>query len=516
MANKTISIMKLKQIVRLKSEGCSNRKIALMLSIHRETVGNYVTQIKSCKASYSELLSMPDNELESLFEKPPNQKADIVRVTALREFFPYMDKELKRVGVDRWNMWREYMQGHADGYAYSHFCREYHRWFKKQDVVMHFEHKAADKLYVDFTGKKLEIVDRDSGEITKVDVLVAVLGCSQYTYVEATKNQQKENFIAAVENALHYFGGVPQAIVPDNLKPAVTKGNKYEPKLNEAFEDFGLHYGTTILPTRPYEPRDKALVEGAVNITYKRIFAPLRNLTFFHITELNIAIKEQLEGYNTIHFRGKDHSRKELFVQLEKGQLAPLPVDRYEIKKFKLVTVLQLSHVLLLEDKHYYSVHYKHMGEKVKLIYTKSYVEIYSKGERIALHQRNYRKYSYTTVKHHMPSAHQFVADWSPEKFLSWATDIGPPTKAVIEKILESKAHPEQGYRSCVGILSFVRKVGKERLNKACSRAMYYQNYNYGSIKNILDRGLDKEILPEEEQYKLPFHDNIRGKEYYQ
>jgi len=252
-----------------------------------------------------------------------------------------------------------------------------------------------------------------------------------------------------------------------------------------------------------------------VNIVYKRIFAPLRNITFFHIRELNSAIQEQQESYNAIHFRGKDYSRKELYVQLEKEQMTSLPVDRYEIKKFKLVTVLKLSHVWLLEDKHYYSVHYKHMGEKVKLIYTKSYVEIYSKGERIALHQRNYRKYGYTTVKDHMPSAHQFITDWSPEKFLSWATDIGTETKAVVEKILESKAHPEQGYKSCVGILSFARKVGKERLNKACSRAIYYQNYNYGSIKNILDRGLDKETLIEEDQYKLPFHDNIRGKEYY-
>jgi transposase len=518
MANTTISMSKLKQIIRLKTEGNSQRKIAQMVGIHRETVSNYLKQVLAGGISYEQLLTLEEHDLEELFEKPaPPAGIDQQKLGALREFFPYADKELGRVGVDRWNLWIEYKALHPQGYAYSHFCREYRRWNKQQDVAMHFEYKAAEKLFIDFTGKKLEITNRDSGEKIKVEVLVAVLGYSQYTYVQATESQRKECFIEGVENALHYFGGVPQALVVDNLKSAVTKASKYEPILNETFDDFGLHYQTVILPTRPHEPRDKALVEGAVNITYKRIFAGLRDEVFFSMSELNTAIAELLEKkYNAIAFKGKEYSRNDLFTQIEKAQLVPLPQDRYEIKYFKWITVLKSSHVYLLEDRHYYSVHYRYLGERVKLIYTRSKVEIYFKGERIAFHGRNPRAYGYTTVKDHMPSSHQFVSDWNPQKFLDWAQSIGDETKIVIEKILLSRVHPEQGYKSCVGILSFAKRLGKERLNDACKRAVEYQSYNYNSIKSILDKGLDKEQQKQDQQYSLPLHENIRGKEYYQ
>jgi transposase len=519
MANTTISMSKLKQIIRLKTQGYSQRKIARMASIHRGTVSSYLKQVAACGMSEEKLLALEENELEKLFEKPPLAAAvDQKKLETLKNFFPYAGKEMGRIGVDRYNLWMEYKAANANGYAYSHFCRQYKRWAKQQDVVMHFEYKAGEKLFIDFTGKKLEITNRESGEIKKVEVLVAVLGYSQYTYVEATENQRKEYFIAALENALHYFGGVPKAIVVDNLKSAVLKASKYEPTLNETLDDFSVHYGTAILPTRPYEPRDKALVEGAVNITYKRIFAALRDRVFFHVAELNTAIAELLqEKYNAIAFQGKEHSRSDLFIQIEKSQLSSLPLERYQIKYFKWITVLKTSHVYLLDDKHYYSVHYRYMGEKVKLIYTLSVVEVYCKGERIALHRRDCRPYGYTTVKDHMPSSHQFVSDWNPEKFLSWAQSIGEETKRVIEKILLLRIHPEQGYKSCVGILSFAKRVGKDRLNNACKRAVFYQSYSYNSIKSILDKGLDKEPIQEDpRQQSLPFHENIRGKEYYQ
>lgn len=515
MANTTINMQKVRQIIRLKSEGKSNRLIAQVLKVHRTTVRKYVAGIESLAISYEELLLKSDAELKQLFMQPADPCKD-KRTEALNAWFPYMDKELKRVGVDRWNLWMEYKETHPDGYAYSHFCRAYNRHQRQDDVSMHFEHKAGDKLYIDFTGSKLEVVDRSTGEVKKVEVLISVLGCSQLTYVEATESQKKDHFITGVENALHYFGGVPRAIVPDNLKSAVTKACKYEPYLNETFQDFALYYGTVILPTRSLKPRDKALVERTVNIIYKRIYAPLRNTIFFSLAELNEAIRELLEDHHKLKFKGKDHSRRELFDQVERETLGPLPQSRYELKKYAWVTVLKSSHVCLSEDKHYYSVHYKYLGEKVKVCYTLTSVEVYHKGERIALHQRSRSGFKYTTVKEHLPSTHNFVSEWSPEKFLGWAEDVGAEARVVVEKILQSRPHPEQAYKACVGILSFARKVGKDRLNNACSRAMFYQSYTYGSIKSILDNGLDKQPIRNEEQYALPLHGNIRGKDYYQ
>jgi transposase len=514
MSNRPIMILTLKQIIRLKAQGISNRQIAISLNSTRKTVDKYVKRIDQLELTYQDLLFYDDSVLENLFQNPVTVAIDDQRKEVLCSWMEYIDKELKRVGVTRWNLWAEYKNKHKDGYGYSQFCAAYQSWQDQHAVVMHFEHKAGDKLYVDYTGKKLEVTDRGTGEITSVDVLVAVLGASQYTYVEATTSQKKEDFIYAVENALYFFKGVPRAIVADNLKSAVIKASKYEPRLNETFEDFALHYETTILPTRSRKPRDKSLVEGAVNIVYNRIFSALRNITFFHLSELNMAIWELLENYNTINFQGKDHSRLDLFNQIEKQTLFPLPQQRYELKKYALVTVLKSSHIWLLEDKHYYSVHYKHLGQKVKLIYTLSSVEIYYKTERIAFHQRSVNPYKYTTVREHMPSTHNFVSDWNPEMFLNWAANIGADTKAVVEKILQSKQHPEQAYKSCVGILGFAKKVGNERLNNACSRVIYYQSYNYYSIKNILDKGLDKEQAAEL-QYTLPLHDNIRGEDYY-
>jgi transposase len=515
MANKTISMSKLRQIIRLKEQGISNRKLASLLGVHRETVRNYTNQMEELGLSYQELLEQEDLLLENLFVKHKTPAKDAVRLSQMLDYYPTMEKELGRVGVDKWNLWLEYKEKNNDGYAYSHFCREYNRWHLNKQVSAHFEHKAGDKIYVDYTGSKLHIVDRKTGEIQPVDVLVVLLGYSQYTYVEASISQKKGDFIASVENALHYFGGVPSAIVTDNLKSAVTKSCKYEPKVNETFESFALHYNTVILPTRAYKPKDKALVEGAVKIVYKRIFAPLRDRVFFTLSELNQAIKEELEKHNALLFKGKDHSRKQLYLEVEKQTLHPLASSRYELQNYNWQTVHKNSHVYLSEDKHYYSVPYKHISQKVKVVYTRSSIEIYANHERIAAHKREIGFYKYTTEPMHMPSTHRFVSEWNPERFISWAKDIGEPTKIIIEKILETKSHPEQSYKACLGVLSFAKKVGKERLNNACDRAMYYQSYGYQIIKNILTKGLDKEPIQLEIPCEIPNHDNIRGEVYY-
>jgi transposase len=372
MANKTISMSKVRQIIRLKEQGISNRKIASLLGVHRETVRNYTNQMEELGLSYQELLEQEDLLLENLFIKHKTPAKDAVRLSQMLDYYPTMEKELGRVGVDKWNLWLEYKEKNKNGYAYSHFCREYNRWHLNKQVSAHFEHKAGDKIYVDYTGSKLHIVDRKTGEIKPVEVLVVLLGYSQYTYVEASISQKKEDFIASVENALHYFGGVPSAIVTDNLKSAVTKSCKYEPKVNETFESFALHYNTVILPTRAYKPKDKALVEGAVKIVYKRIFAPLRDSVFFTLSELNQAIKEELEKHNALLFKGKDHSRKQLYLEVEKQTLHPLASSRYELQNYNWQTVHKNSHVYLSEDKHYYSVPYKHISQKVKVVYTRS------------------------------------------------------------------------------------------------------------------------------------------------
>ena len=515
MANKKLNIIMIKEIIRLKQGGSSHQKIADLLSVSRTTVIKYVKQIEAGRYKYRDLLELSDHELDTIFS---GQDVDDkkLRYSTLSDFFTYMDKELKRVGVTRWHLWAEYKRENRDGYSYSQFCYHYQQWCIHKEAHMHIDHKAGDKLFVDYAGNKLSIVDRETGEIKQVEVFIATLGASQKTYVEASYDQSLESFIGSVENTLQYLGGVPRAIVPDNLKSAVTKSDKYEPGINERFADFSAHYNTTILPARARKPKDKALVEGSVKIVYHRIYAALRNCVFHSLKELNHAIKQLLVDYNAIVFQGKDHSRQDLFEELDKPALSALPTEKYEYKRYKQATVQKNCNVYLGEDKHYYSVPYKYIGKQVKIIFDQNGVEIYHAYKRLALHARSLKKYGYTTEKEHLPSHHRFVAEWSPEKFIKWAGDIGEPTHELIRMVLQAKSHPEQGYKSCLGILSLSRKVGRERLNKACERALYYQNYNYQVVKKILEKGLEQTSPTEQgTQTKIPFHDNIRGQEYY-
>jgi transposase len=478
MANKLIIMEKLRQIIRLQQDGYSSRKISQVLGLHRETVRRYVAQILELGMSADMLLKEEDSVLTSLFEKPKFLKIDVVRLNRLQELFPSMEKELGRVGADKWNLWSEYRQVEPDGYTYSHFCREYKRWLRKQDVSAHFEHKAGDKVFADYTGKKLFIVDKATGEIKTVEVFIAILGFSNYIYVEATASQKKEDFINSIENALHYFGGVPQGIVTDNLKSGVTKGSNYEPVLNETFECLALHYGTTVIPTRIYCPRDKALVEGAVKIVYRRIFFPIRKTTFFSLGEMNAEIRKLNVLLNANNFQGRDHCRKTLLNQIEIKELRPLPLERYKIKNFKWLTVQNNGHIYLSDDKRHYSVHYTHIGEKVKVAYTNTQVEIYLNHARIGVHRRDTTQPGYTTIAEHMASSNLFVSKWNPAFFINWASGVGEPTKRLIEKILQSKAHPEQGYKSCLGILTLAKErgIGKERVNNACTRYEFFKS----------------------------------------
>jgi len=505
---------KVRKVIQLHYQGKAKLFISKYLSLSRNTVKKYIALYQILNLSIDDIKTKSDAELDTLFSK---SQEDVLspKLLAVYAFFPYMERELKKTGITKQRMWEEYYQKHPDGLKSSQFGEYYQKWSKKVNPVMHMNHKAEDKMFVDYAGKTLEIVDYGTGEIREVQFFVAILGASQYTYAEASMSQKKEDFIASVENAIHYFKGVPAAIVPDNLKSAVTKSNRYEPTLNETFFDFAEHYGTTILPARAYKPRDKSLAEGAVKILYQRIYPTLRRETFHDLKTLNKAIWESLEVHNNKKLTGRPTSRIQLFNEDEKDKLAPLPVERYEIKQLSFATVMQNGHVVLSKDKHYYSVPYQYMRKKVKLVYTSNKVEIFHKYNRIALHQRSFKSYNYTTVTGHLASTHQFITNWTPQRFINWADSIDKDVKEFIIQVLENKQHPEQAYKSCMGVLSFAKKVGNERLTNACKRALDHNIYNYKIIQKILQNGLDKLNNEPVQDQELPLHENIRGKNYY-
>lgn len=509
-------MIKIRQILRLQSQGLSKLQIAAQTGIARNTLKKYIKEFTSSGLSFEEINELSDKELEDLFVKPEDRPLN-ERLQTLFSLFPAIEKELKRKGVTRQLLWKEYKTHHPDGVGLSQFKHYFSQWKAQVNPTMHMEHKAGDKLYVDFAGDKLEIINEQTGEVKPVEVFVAILGASQLTYVEAVMTQQKEDFIFACENALHYCGGVPAAIVPDNLKSAVSKSSKYEPTLNETFADFAEHYGTSILPARAYRPRDKALVENAVRIIYTRIYVKVKRQQYLTLQDLNLAILTALEEHNNAPLRGRNYSRRQQFDEVERNTLMPLPELRYELKKHQYATVAKNGHVGLSADKHYYSVPYRFIGKKVKLLYSRSSVEIFYNYERIALHERTKSAYRYTTQKDHMASTHRFVSEWTPERFTSWAAGIHEDVRLYVLKVLDRKQHPEQAYKSCMGILGFAKKVGNDRLIKACQRALGYGAYNYKTIQKILERELDLRDTPDEtDQLQMPFHDNIRGENYYQ
>jgi transposase len=505
---------KIREIIRMHGIArLSQRQIALALNISRPVVSDYIRKFEKTNLKYENIQDMSDENILKIIKG--DHETEDKRNNELASKFEHYTKELKRVGVTRNSLWEEYIREYPDGYSYPHFCYHLRIWQKNNRVTMHIDHKAGDKMFVDFTGKKMNIVDRATGEITEVEIFVGVLGASQLTYVEATLSQKKEDWIKANENALMFFEGAPNAIVPDCLKSGVTKGNKYEPEINPEYLDFARHYDTTILPARPHKPKDKALAENAVKIVYAWIFAPLRDRIFFSLKELNKAIREELIRYNSKAMQKLKLSRRELFNEIEKSELKPLPAGKYEFKKFAKAKVQINYHIYLGEDKHYYSVPYRYAGKCLELIYTGSSVEIFHSHSRIAFYKRDRRPHKYTTQKEHMPSHHKWVAEWNPERIIKWADNIGGHTKNIIKIVLNKKTHPEQGYKVCLGILSLAKKYGNKRVNQACKRALYYEYYSYRGVKNILENGMEN--LQEEKSYSrsLPEHENIRGNYYY-
>jgi len=514
MAQRRTSMRKIREILRLKEAGLSKRQITRSLKVSRPVVTQYLADFRAENLSYESIKQISDSELLSILDKGKERKSKRYRVLSRK--FEYFLKELKKTGVTLLTLWEEYRLEYPDGYEYSQFCHHFKVWRSTSDVSMHIEHKAGDMMFVDYAGKKFTIYDRITGKPREVSVFVAVLGASQLTYVEATRTQKQRDWINANVNALHYFGGVPKAIVPDCLKTGVTKACKYEPELNPAFLEFAEYYDTAIVPARPLSPQDKALVENTVKIIYTRLFAPLRNRRFYSLEELNRAFQKLLEKHNNAFFQRTRISRRSLFEDIEKDVLMPLPGEKYEYRDFSHPRVQQNYHVELREDRHYYSVPYQLAGEQIAMFSTSQTVEIYYDNQRVAFHKRNYKKFGYTTSKQHMPPPHKFYAGWSPERFINWGKAIGKNTGELVKEVLGAKKHPQQAFKSCWGILSFAKKYGDERLEKACKRALKYESYSYSSIKNILKNGLDKvEEGAAPEGKTISLHENIRGAEYY-
>ncbi len=516
MARTRIGMKKIRDVIRLKSTTeMSERQVAKALSISRPVVAKYWNGFLASGLAYEQIAEMADSELLRMVEKPKVGKS--AKYQEMSRYFPHIVIELKRKGVTLHLLWQDYKQEHPGGYQYSQFCYHFTSWKNTSEVRMHIKHKAGDKMFVDYAGEKWPITDPKTGKQRPAEVFVAVLGASGLAYVEATPSQEKQEWIRSNERGLWYFGGVTAAIVPDNLLSAVSRSDPYEPGINLMFDDFAEYYDTVIIPARVRKARDKALVENAVRLVYQRIYAPLRNRTFYSIEELNEAIGPLLEEHNNKAFQRLEISRRELFERTERSALKPLPPERYPMKETKCVTVQFNYHVELREDLHYYSVpHYLYKKDprtRVKLVYDERIVAIYYDNTRIAQHIRDRSPNGYSTLPEHMPAEHRLYADWSPQRIMKWAKAIGTEVALVIEKVLESRKHPEQAFKVCLGILNLSKKYGPERLKKACKQANSFGTYSFKRIESMLKLALEEEQHPELEL--IPTHENIRGSDYY-
>ncbi len=513
MANK-LDPMDLKQIITLHLDGYSNRKIGDQLGISRNTINHYIKLFESSNYKFPKLLEMDNSVLKELFTA--HTTIDNHRFNELTLHFDRVNKGRNLPGFTFSFHYNEYKQKAKNPYSYTQFMEHYKRKFAKIKGSMKLEHEAGKEVYIDYAGKKLHIVNKETGELIPVEVFVAILPNSQYTYIEASMSQKREDMIESMANALSFFGGVPKAIVSDNLKSAVTRASKYEPEINRTFKDFARHYNCVINPTRSYSPQDKALVENAVRLSYQRIYYPMREMIFFSLKELNAEIKRLLVSYNDLLFQRKEASRKELFQSVERSFLKELPSTPYQIKDYRRAKVQKIGYVYFSADKNYYSVPYRYIGKSTMIHYTKNTIEVYYNHERIAFHKRNINKGYYNTNKDHLQSTHKFYSDWSPEFFKKKAAHYGENVEAIIEGLFIDIDYPETAYKRAMGIIQLGKIYGAERLDNACERALLAETYSYRRISNILKNNLDKEpIISQDKHHYIPCHENIRGAETY-
>lgn len=501
----------LKQVLQLHKEGIAIREIARRVGISRNSVRKYLSRLVAEKGTSDlELASEAyDNDLLAL---------EAERLRQATAHFAGAERELSKTGVTRQLLWQEYLQEHPDGYSYSRYCHHLQQYLKNRDLSMHLEYERGDMVMIDFAGKKQHYRDQATGERIECEVFVAILPFSGLIFCLAVASQRMADFICCINAMLRYYGGVTITILCDNLRTAVIRPDRYEPVFTDLCNQLSEHYSTTFSATRPYSPRDKAMVERAVNIVYTHVYAPLRNREFNSLEALNAAMQEQLVLLNNKPYKNTPYSRWYFYEQQERSLLKLLPTEPFALKKTAQLTVQRNYHVQLSEDHRYYSVPYQHVGKKVKVFYDQRVVEVYLEGERIALHVRKSHNKAYTTLAEHMPPHHQRmqqIKGFNREDLLAQAARIGTAAVQAATLMLENSIYIEQNYKACFGMLMLQKKYGRDRLEAACSRALQGSRINYTMIRNILEAGLDKQLDRLEER-SLPSHDNIRGKDHYQ
>ena len=512
MAAKRLPMRKIREVLRLKHEvGLSHRAIARACSVGVGTVSLYVTRAREAGLGWPLPAEVDETALEArLLRSPrgpdgPRPQPDP----------PHIHRQLMRPGVTLHLLWMEYLEVHPSGYRYSQFCDIYRRWRKKLHPSMRQRHRAGEKAFVDYSGQKPHIVDRQTGEEIEVELFVGALGASSYTYAEASRDQKLASWIPSHTRMLEYFGGSPEIWVPDNLKSGITKPCRYEAGINRTYQELAEHYGAVVIPARVKRPKDKAKVESAVQVAQRWILAALRDRTFFSLVELNEAIREGLGALNSRPMQRLGVSRRELYQELDRPALKPLPAERYQMAQWRPCRVSIDYHVAV--DKNYYSVPYQLIGELLEARFTPTIVEIYFKSRRVASHRRLSGRGQASTETEHMPSSHRAHAEWTPSRLIHWAEKTGPATGRMVAEIMRLRRHPEQGYRACLGILRLGKSYGSERLESAAARAERLASYSYRTIKNILSSGADQVPLEEESSSPepTPHHANIRGADYY-
>ncbi len=510
MPGKRVSMRKTREVLRLHYElKLGQRQIARSACLSQSTVHDYLERFAASGLKWPLPSGMTETELEAaLFPAPPKTSEAVATGRPMPDFVRLHEELQRNKHVTLQLLWEEYRAANPDGYGYSRFCHHYQRWRGSRDVVMRQQHRAGEKLFVDWAGAKVPIYSRDSDAVHEASLFVAVLGASNYTYAEATWSQDTACWIGAHVRAFEYIGGLPELVVPDNPRTGVIRTCRYEPDLNPTYQEMAAHYGVGVLPARVRKPRDKAKVEVGVQIVQRWIVAALRHRRFFSLTELNQAIGELLEKLNQRQFRKREGSRALLFAEIDRPALRPLPAERFD-----------LSHIdyHIQYDHSFYSVPYQLVRQSVEVRATPAVVEIFHKGVRVASHVRTHKPHVAVTHPEHRPKSHRAHLQWPPSRIVQWAQTVGPHTAQVVEKILASYPHPEMGYRSCLGIIRLGQRYPIQRVEAAAERALRTGAVSFKSIQSILRRGLDQQPLGDSTPIAPRLaHDNVRGAEYFQ
>lgn len=504
---------KISEVLRLKhSCKLSTRAIARSCGIVHSTVGEYLRRADEAGLTWPLPDDLDEAQLEAqLFPPPPAIQPDQRPLPDWSE----VHLEMKRhKGVTRFLLWQEYKAASPDGYQYSRFCELYDQWRGRQDLVMRQTHRAGEKLFIDYAGQTVPVVDRKTGEVRESQIFVAALGASSYAYCEATWTQSLPDWIASHVRAFGFFGGVAEVLVPDNLKSGVTSPHLYEPDLNPTYQELASHYVVAVVPARVCRPKDKAKAESGVQVVERWILARLRKQIFFSLAELNEEIVRLLQELNERPFQKLEGCRRSLFEELDRPALRPLPDTAYEYAEWKQAKVHIDYHVDA--GRHYYSVPSELVGQRCEVRLTAATVEVYHRGRRVASHRRSHHRGGHTTQREHMPESHRQHAEWTPERLVRWAAEAGDATAEVARHILERRPLPQQGFRSCLGVMRLGKRYGHARLEAACQRALRTGACSYRSLESILKNGLDQQPLPMVVEVAPPIeHGNIRGADYY-